>query len=73
VTPYGNYTGPINLFKEKLQPDLTQFYASRPHPPLPFGSGYKFNASESSLLVATRVPTTAPVAAPIPTAAPAAK
>jgi hypothetical protein len=70
VTPYGNYTGPINLFKEKLQPDLTQFYASRPHAPLPFGSGYKFNASESSLLVATRVPTTAPVATPIPTAAP---
>ncbi len=27
VIPYGNYTGPINLFKEKYQPDLTDFYA----------------------------------------------
>jgi hypothetical protein len=55
VTPYGNYTGPIALFKEHAQPDLTQFYANRPHQPLPFGSGYKFNASVSSLLVARKV------------------
>lgn len=51
VVPYGNYTGPIDLFKDKYQPDLTDFYAKTPHQPLTFGSGYKFVASKSSLLV----------------------
>jgi hypothetical protein len=54
VTPYGNYTGPIPLFKEHYQPDLAAYYASSPHSPLPFGSGYKFVASVSSLLVAKK-------------------
>ena len=54
VTPYGNYTGPINLFKEHYQPDLTAFYAKNIPSPLPFGSGYKFVASDSSLLVARK-------------------
>ena len=54
VTPYGNYTGPIPLFKEHDQPDLTKFYDSTKHAPLPFGSGYKFSASISSLLVAKK-------------------
>ncbi len=54
VTPYGNYTGPIALFKEHAQQDLTDFYAKTPHQPLPFGSGYKFVASTSSLLVAKK-------------------
>jgi hypothetical protein len=54
VVPYGNYTGPIPLFKEHNQPDLAQFYARTPHQPLTFGSGYKFTASISSLLVAKR-------------------
>jgi hypothetical protein len=51
IVPYGNYTGPINLFKDKNQPDLAAFYAKTPHQPLTFGSGYKFVAAESSLLV----------------------
>jgi hypothetical protein len=54
VTAYGNYTGPIGLFKEHYQPDLTQFYATNPHSPLSFGSGYKYIAANSSLLVARR-------------------
>jgi len=54
ITPYGNYTGPINLFKEDYQPDLTQLYASTPHSPLSFGSGYKYIAANSSLLVAKK-------------------
>jgi hypothetical protein len=55
VTPYGNYTGPIALFSQNYQPDLAQFYTNHAHAPLPFGSGYKFNASISSLLVARKV------------------
>jgi hypothetical protein len=54
VVPYGNYTGPIGLFKDKIQPDLTDFYAKTPHQPLTFGSGYKFVAAQSSLLVAKK-------------------
>jgi len=54
VTPYGNYTGPIGLFKDHYQEDLAEYYRKTPHSPLPFGSGYKFVASVSSLLVAKK-------------------
>jgi len=54
VTPYGNYTGPINLFKEHNQPDLTAFYAKNVPSPLPFGTGYKFVSNQSSILVARK-------------------
>jgi len=54
VIPYGDYTGPIGLFKERYQPDLTEFYKKTPHDQLAFGSGYKFAASVSSLLVAKK-------------------
>jgi hypothetical protein len=72
VIPYGDYTGPITLFKERLQPDLDAYYKKTPHPQLPFGSGYKFSASVSSLLVVKKkvagsgevAPKAAPVAAP---------
>jgi hypothetical protein len=54
VIPYGDYTGPINLFKEHKQPDLTAFYRKTSHTQLSFGSGYKFSPSVSSLLVAKK-------------------
>jgi len=54
VTPYGNYTGPIELFKEHYQSDLADYYNKTPHSSLPFGSGYKFVAAGSSLLVAKK-------------------
>jgi hypothetical protein len=54
VLPYGDYTGPITLFKDKDQPDLHDFYKKTPHDQLAFGSGYKFSASVSSLLVAKK-------------------
>ncbi len=54
VTPYGNYTGPIALFKEYNQPDLAAFYAKNVPSPLPFGTGYKFVANQSSILVARK-------------------
>jgi hypothetical protein len=54
VRAYGNYTGPINLFKEHYQPDLAQFYAINAHSSLSFGSGYKYIAANSSLLVARK-------------------
>ena len=54
VVPYGDYTGPIGLFKERYKPDLTEFYKKTPHDQLAFGSGNKFAASVSSLLVAKK-------------------
>ncbi len=54
VIPYGNYTGPIQLFHEHFQPDLEAYYSHTSHSALPFGSGYKFVASVSSLLVAKK-------------------
>ena len=54
VIPYGDYTGPINLFKDKYQPDLNEFYKKTSHQQLSFGSGYKFAPSVSSLLVAKK-------------------
>ena len=54
VTPYGNYTGPIKLFQEHNQPDLAAFYAKNIPSPLPFGTGYKFVANQSSILVARK-------------------
>ena len=54
VIPYGNYTGPIGLFKDKNQPDLLDFYTKTPHQQLSFGSGYKFTPSSSSLLIVTK-------------------
>jgi hypothetical protein len=54
IIPYGDYTGPIGLFKEHNQPDLTAYYKKTPHDQLAFGSGYKFAASVSSLLVAKK-------------------
>lgn len=54
VTPYGNYTGPINLFKEDYQPDLAAFYGKNIPSPLPFGVGYKFVPNQSSVIVARK-------------------
>jgi hypothetical protein len=54
VVPYGNYTGPIPLFAEHYQHDLADYYTKTSHSPLAFGSGYKFVASVSSLLVAKK-------------------
>ena len=54
VIPYGDYTGPIGLFHEHDQADLHEYYKKTPHEQLHFGSGYKFAASVSSLLVAKK-------------------
>jgi hypothetical protein len=54
VTPYGNYTGPIGLFKDKYQPDVAALYKANAHSSLSFGSGYKYIAANSSLLVARK-------------------
>jgi len=51
---YGNYIGPIALFKQHYQPDLAELYRRSRPKQLSFGVGYRFNASQTALMVATR-------------------
>lgn len=65
VRLFGNYPGPIDIFKQHTQPDLAAAYAKSHPPALPFGFGYRWHPSQSSLILATaRTPdggTTPPV------------
>lgn len=50
---FGRYPGPIALFKQHYQPDLAAIYQRSNPPPMPFGFGYRWHPSESSLILAT--------------------
>ena len=51
---FGSYTGPINLFKNYLQPDLLQYYQSSSPKSLTFSFGYQWNRRNSTLILATK-------------------
>jgi hypothetical protein len=51
---FGNYLGPIELFKQYYQPKLQELFAQSNRPPLDFGFGYRWNYKEANLIVATR-------------------
>ncbi len=50
---FGHYPGPITLFKQFYQADLAAIYQKSNPPPLPFGFGYRWHPSETSLILAT--------------------
>lgn len=50
----GHYLGPIETFKQHLQPDLAQDFANASPTSLPFGFGYQWQPNRSSLIIATR-------------------
>ena len=50
---YGAYPGPIEIFKQHAQPEMTAAYQAAHAPVLPFGFGYRWHPRESSLIVAT--------------------
>ena len=56
LTFYGNYTKPISLFHERLQPDLADIYKreSSNNKPLPFGIGYQHVNGTSNLMIAKK-------------------
>lgn len=59
VRLFGNYRGPIDLFKQYPQPALAEAFVRSAAPDLHFGFGYTWHPSKSSLLVArpkTRTP-----------------
>jgi hypothetical protein len=51
---FGNYLGPIELFKQHYQPKLQELFAQSNSPPLEFGFGYRWNYREANLIVAER-------------------
>ena len=52
VIGFGHYKQPIDLFKDKLQPDLVEMFGSGACESLPFSFGYTWKKNESSLLCA---------------------
>ena len=57
VRYFGSYPGPIDTFKQHFQPDLAAVYKNSHPPALPFGFGYRWHPSQSSLILATARPT----------------
>ena len=51
---FGTYIGPIDSFKQHYQPQLQELYRQSNPPPLEFGFGYRWNRTESNLVVAQR-------------------
>ena len=51
---FGNYVGPIEIFKQFYQPKLTELYNTSNPPLLLFNYGYRWNYQNSNLIVATR-------------------
>jgi hypothetical protein len=49
---FGNYIGPIDLFKQYFQPQLQALYQASHPPELHFGVGYRWRRDESALIVA---------------------
>jgi hypothetical protein len=50
---FGNYPGPIDLFKQYFQPNLLELYRQSNPAPLGFGIGYRWSPRQSTLIVAT--------------------
>ncbi len=51
---FGNYVGPIDIFRQHDQRRLHELYKENPTPPFPMGFGYQFNLHKSNLIVAER-------------------
>ncbi|MHA3774268.1 hypothetical protein ACXR0O_22300 [Verrucomicrobiota bacterium sgz303538] len=54
VKLFGNYAGPIELFKQHYQPDLAQAYQTGSSPDLGFAFGYHWQTDRGMLMVATK-------------------
>lgn len=63
---FGNYTSPLDIFKQYDQPALRGVFAGGGAFPLPFGFGYRWQRGESTLMLALP-PAAAPRALPVET------
>jgi hypothetical protein len=55
IRVFGNYIGPIEIFRQHNQPKLAELYQQTAPPPLEFNFGYRWNHTQSNLIVATRL------------------
>ena len=55
VRVFGNYIGPIEIFKQHYQPKLKEMFDQSTPPPVDFNFGYRWNYKESNLMVITRI------------------
>jgi hypothetical protein len=54
VRVFGNYVGPIEIFKQHYQPRLKEMFDQTAPPPITFNFGYRFNYTQSHVIVASR-------------------
>ena len=66
---FGNYRGPIAIFKQFPQPALDQLKAAQKPAPLPFSVGYRWHPGESSLILAQKTGLAQPIVTPAPSPA----
>ena len=55
IRVFGNYVGPIEIFKQHYQPKLMELFQQSGPPSLDFNFGYRWNYKESHLILATRL------------------
>jgi hypothetical protein len=54
LQPYGNYVGPIPLFRNRYQASLARLFRARDRKGIDFGLGYQWRTNTSNLLLATK-------------------
>ncbi|HLW36256.1 MAG TPA: hypothetical protein VKS98_11405 [Chthoniobacterales bacterium] len=55
IRVFGNYLGPIDIFRQHNQPKLAELYQQSAPPPLDFNFGYRWKREESNLTIASRL------------------
>jgi hypothetical protein len=55
IRVFGNYIGPIEIFKQHYQPKLMEMFQQSSPPPIDFNFGYRWNYKESHIIVASRM------------------
>jgi len=54
LQPFGRYLGPVAVFPQNYQPNLSELFARGSATPIDFGVGYRWRPHESNLLLAVR-------------------
>jgi hypothetical protein len=63
LQPVGHYTGPIAIFAQHYQPQMSELFRRGQSLPMDFGVGYRWRLNESSMLLAQKIGDTRPAAA----------
>lgn len=52
--PFGQYVGPISIFKGRYQQDMKQLFSRKRAKPIKFGIGYRWRTNETTVLLAIK-------------------